>query len=77
MNAMHHIRTWKGRPYWLKLRIDQGPKFTGKDVYVPLKTKDEHVARIVRDLVLVALDHGGFVCMRHEIIDHEEYLKEA
>lgn len=76
-DALHHIRTWRGRPYWLKIRIDQGPKFVGKDVYMPLKTKDERVARIVRDLVLVALDAGGFVCLRHEIINHDEHQKGA
>lgn len=68
-NAMHHIRTWKGRPYWLKIRIDQGPKFVGKDIYVPLKTKNSRVARRIRDCVLTALDHGGFVCLRNEIVD--------
>lgn len=71
-NAMHHIRTWRGRPYWLKIRIDQGPKFVGKDIYVPLKTKNARVARRIRDCVLTALNHGGFVCLRNEIIDSEE-----
>lgn len=70
-NATHHIRKWKNRPYWLKIRIDQGPKFVGKDVYVPLKTHDMDTARQLRDGVMAALKHGGFVCIRKENHDDE------
>ena len=76
-NAMHHIRTWKGRPYWLKIRIDQGPKFVGKDIFLPLRTKDMEQAKAIRDLVIEALKRGGFICLRHEIIDDKQMKKGA
>jgi len=76
-NAMHHIRTWKGRPYWLKIRIDQGPKFVGKDIFLPLKTKNIDQAKVIRDLVIEALKRGGFICLRHEIINDQQMKKEA
>lgn len=76
-NALHHLRKWRGRPYWLKLRIDQGPKFVGKNVYVPIHTKNLKVAEIMRDCVLDALHKGGFICLRHTLMTEEEKKKEA
>ena len=59
------------------MRIDQGPKYVGKDIYVPIHTKNLRVAEIMRDCVLDALDKGGFLCLRHTLMTEEEMKKEA
>ena len=63
----HHLRKWKNRPIWLKVRVDQGPKFVGKDVYIPLNTHDEEKARSIRDGILHGLKAAGFLCSKIEI----------
>lgn len=59
-NPNHHLRQWKKRPFWMKVRIDQGPKFVGKDVYIPLKTRCPDHAREIRDGIMHGLKAGGF-----------------
>lgn len=64
----HHLRRWKNRPYWLRMRIDQGPKYVGKDVYVGLGTTDLEDAKKIRDCLLRALAAGEFICSRTALI---------
>ena len=56
-----HLKKSKGHPYQLRVTIDQGPKFVGKRVTVPLGTRDYNEALRIRDLVLEALAKGGFM----------------
>jgi len=57
----HHLKKSAGHPYQLRVTIDQGPKFVGKRVTVPLGTRDYQEALRLRDLILMALAAGDFM----------------
>lgn len=59
--SIKHLKKSKGHPYQLRVTIDQGPKFVGKRVTIPIGTRDPNEATRIRDLVLEALDKGGFL----------------
>lgn len=56
-----NLKKSQGHPYQLRVTIDQGPKFVGKRVTVPLGTRDYHEAIRLRDMMLKALASGDFL----------------
>ena len=57
----HHLKKSDGCPYQLRVTIDQGPKFGGKRVTIPLGTRDYNETAKARDLVLKVLVAENFV----------------
>ena len=57
----HHLKKSEGHPYQLRVTIDQGPKFVGKRITIPLSTRDYKEALRLRDHLLHALKSADFL----------------
>ena len=66
-----------GRPFRMRITICQGPKFIGKRVKIPLKTRDPHEAQLRRDAILSGLNQAGFIAERSEKILNKRNTQEG
>ena len=59
VNPMHHLKKSEGRPYQMRIMIDQGPKMIGKRMTIPLETYDPKEAMARRDMYIRFLKKQG------------------
>ena len=58
--ARNRLKRCGGRPYTLRVTIDQGPKFVGKRISISTETKDLTQAEKSSALALAMMKKGGF-----------------
>lgn len=71
---MHHLDTHRGA-FRIRATIDQGAKFTGKRICVPLRTRDPHLAEKMRDMMLEGWARAGVLCRDIVLSDDEVGLE--
>ena len=65
----HHLDRHRGK-FRVKATIDQGDKFSGKRICIPLRTEDPERAEYGRDVAIYVLSLVGFLC--REIVVNDE-----
>jgi hypothetical protein len=65
----HHLETARGA-YRVKVTVDAGGKYVGRRITIPLRTRDEELAKHMRDAAIEALTRASVVC-RHIVMTDE------